>query len=331
MIGDPDQLVDGDPPDLVLPADGFVLDPGDSMTVTFRVQVDNPLDISVTEILNQVTVSSNESNPVKAYVTDDVVAPPSELLAKSAPDVVAYPLTTLAAAVIGSTIIDVVSAVHIEVGDVIVVGGTAATVLAINVNQLTLDTAVTGGIGFPVLPTIKFTLTYTNNEMYDLTNVTVTDALQGGLNFVKADSGGINVPPVTWNLGTVPSQTTGTVNLWARPPGPGTYDNYGTLSSDELSDFYSNTTTTIVGGIELSKLTNDPLVTNTPTGTEAEYVITLTNQLPAPVVDGEVTDTLPAGFTYQGGSTSYSGGALCHTSNRWGPPTHLEWLFHSCK
>jgi len=58
---DPNPLADGTPPALVLPADGFVLLPGDSMTVTFTVTVDSPISPGITEILNEATATSYES------------------------------------------------------------------------------------------------------------------------------------------------------------------------------------------------------------------------------------------------------------------------------
>ncbi|MBT4756744.1 MAG: DUF11 domain-containing protein, partial [Chloroflexi bacterium] len=60
-------LADGVPSDLVEAGDGFVLDPGDSMTVTFQVLVDDPT--AETELYNEVTVTSVEQTEA---LTDDV-------------------------------------------------------------------------------------------------------------------------------------------------------------------------------------------------------------------------------------------------------------------
>jgi uncharacterized repeat protein (TIGR01451 family) len=76
------------------------------------------------------------------------------------------------------------------------------------------------------------------------------------------------------------------------------------MSSDELDDV-EDSSTTIVGGIELTKSTSTPTVTNTATGTQATYTITLTNQV-ATATTVTVTDVLPQGFTYNattGGAT----------------------------
>jgi uncharacterized repeat protein (TIGR01451 family) len=291
-------LINGVPFNLVLPGDSFVLQQGNSMSVTYRVQVNSPLSTGVTQITNQAAVSSNETPQVKAYKTDTLASPPGDPITKSAPDYIPYPLTTLSAAVTASPIITVNSAQYIKVGDVIFVGGTAATVLAVNGTTITLDTNVTAGAGSDVLPTIKFTLTYANDGNSALTNVVVTDSLLAGLIFVRADHGGANAPPVTWNLGTVAAHTWGTLHLWARPPSAGTYTNSATSTSTEQT-VTSNTTTTRVGGLELAKVTTTPTVVNTITGTTATYVITVRNNIPATTaLNISVTDTLPSGFTY---------------------------------
>ncbi|MBT8198797.1 MAG: DUF11 domain-containing protein, partial [Acidimicrobiia bacterium] len=63
-------LTDGTPPDLVVVADAFQLNTGQSMTVTFSVTVEDPLDYTRGQILNIATVDSNQSPPVQASVSD---------------------------------------------------------------------------------------------------------------------------------------------------------------------------------------------------------------------------------------------------------------------
>ena len=60
-------LSNGTPPNLVIAADAFRLKPGDFMTVTFQVQVDNPVDSSAVKIDNSVSVTSAE---ITTPVTD---------------------------------------------------------------------------------------------------------------------------------------------------------------------------------------------------------------------------------------------------------------------
>ena len=69
-VGTTNPLSNGVPPDLVVPADGFILDQNDTLTVTFRVTVNNPLPLDVDKIINQATATSNESGPAVGSVTN---------------------------------------------------------------------------------------------------------------------------------------------------------------------------------------------------------------------------------------------------------------------
>jgi uncharacterized repeat protein (TIGR01451 family) len=64
-------LVNGVPPDLVLAGDGFNLPAGESMTVTYSVQVNDPLELGLMDIENEA-YSSNADDPreSKGSVTD---------------------------------------------------------------------------------------------------------------------------------------------------------------------------------------------------------------------------------------------------------------------
>ena len=69
---DPNPLVDGVAPDLVVPSDPFSLDPGESMTVSFQVVVDDPLPDGVTELTNTAYVASTQQ---PTFTTDSVTDP----------------------------------------------------------------------------------------------------------------------------------------------------------------------------------------------------------------------------------------------------------------
>lgn len=66
-----------DPADLVTAADDITLQPGESMTVTFKVRVDDPLDPAITELTNTATVTSEQDAdcPATGTVTDPVEQP----------------------------------------------------------------------------------------------------------------------------------------------------------------------------------------------------------------------------------------------------------------
>ena len=68
----------GNAPNFVLAADGFYIDPGQALTLTFNVSVDNPLATGIDQITNTATINSNEIPlPLSASVTNLVVNPSS--------------------------------------------------------------------------------------------------------------------------------------------------------------------------------------------------------------------------------------------------------------
>ncbi|MCP3936162.1 MAG: DUF11 domain-containing protein, partial [Actinomycetia bacterium] len=73
-------LADGDAPDLVVPADPFTLDSGQTMTVTFQVQVDDPLIPDITELPN-VAYAASAQQPIFTddSITDSIAFPELEL------------------------------------------------------------------------------------------------------------------------------------------------------------------------------------------------------------------------------------------------------------
>ncbi|MBT8197957.1 MAG: carboxypeptidase regulatory-like domain-containing protein, partial [Acidimicrobiia bacterium] len=67
------QLADGAPPALVLPADGFTLDPGQSMMVTYRVEVDPGIDPNITTLPNTASVTTAEQpDPISDIEVDPI-------------------------------------------------------------------------------------------------------------------------------------------------------------------------------------------------------------------------------------------------------------------
>jgi uncharacterized repeat protein (TIGR01451 family) len=73
----PSPLLDGDPADLVLPGDAFFLYPGETMTVTYSVVVDDPLVPFLPSIVNQAEVDSLQSLSPTFVSRLDAVAPGS--------------------------------------------------------------------------------------------------------------------------------------------------------------------------------------------------------------------------------------------------------------
>ncbi len=64
-----------DPPDLIDATDGYTLAPGETLTVTLQVMVDDPLATAVTNIVNTATVVTDQEGPLSDQTTDPVVRP----------------------------------------------------------------------------------------------------------------------------------------------------------------------------------------------------------------------------------------------------------------
>ncbi len=68
-----------DPPNLIDTSDGYDIGPGESMTLSFTVTVDDPLDTAITELTNTASATSDEiKTPIEASVTDPVINPNHE-------------------------------------------------------------------------------------------------------------------------------------------------------------------------------------------------------------------------------------------------------------
>lgn len=82
---------------------------------------------------------------------------------------------------------------------------------------------------------IVFTITVTNNGPDDATNVVVTDPLPPEVTYNSDDCGGMNVPPWTWNIGSLPVNTSATCNLTVdvNPDATGDVTNTATVTADQ--------------------------------------------------------------------------------------------------
>ncbi len=70
--GGANDLDDGVPQDLVTTNDNLILNPNESMTVTFQVQVDDPLNSNIVAIRNLASADSDQGTPAVAEVLDPV-------------------------------------------------------------------------------------------------------------------------------------------------------------------------------------------------------------------------------------------------------------------
>lgn len=82
---------------------------------------------------------------------------------------------------------------------------------------------------------IVFTITVTNNGPDDAENVVVTDPLPPEVTYNSDDCGGANVPPWTWNVGTLPVNNSVACNLTVdvNPDATGDVVNTATVTADQ--------------------------------------------------------------------------------------------------
>ena len=101
------------------------------------------------------------------------------------------------------------------------------------------------------VPTVTFTINYSNTGPGIASSAVITDALPPGATFVSATGGGAFAGgTVTWNLGDLGTTASGTVTVTVALPSPGTYTNQGKLTYNvgtTTKTLSSNTTTTVYG------------------------------------------------------------------------------------
>lgn len=112
------------------------------------------------------------------------------------------------------------------------------------------------GIENPV-GTVVYTIDVTNNGPSDATNVVVTDTLPVELSYVSDDCGGSDLPPWTWNVGSLLNGATATCNITLSVVTPGPVINVASVVGDQADPEPNNdssTATLVVQGAPDSPL-----------------------------------------------------------------------------
>jgi len=148
---------------------------------------------------------------------------------------------------------------------------------------------------------VLFTITVSNPSGPDATNVVVDALLPNGLQYIShSASVGTSYDDVTglWNIGTLSTGTTVTVNITATVISSGTKTYVSDVSSDQFAN--SSATATInatAGEADLRLVHGDP----SPSTSAVDQVvlpITLYNDGPYNATNVEVKDLLPSGLAY---------------------------------
>jgi uncharacterized repeat protein (TIGR01451 family) len=280
-------------------------------TLKFSVKLDESFADGSTTVTNTGTASASNTASKNASAAVVIAAHPDLTLSKAAPSLVPYPLATLNGAHTATTTLTLNSppgSRYFTVGDRIYVNGLLRVVASVpNTTSITVDQAVTAAGGTQVLPVIRYSLYYANAGTALVSNVTVKEILPTGLNYLAATPTPTTAPSfdtngiLTWNVGTLNPDASGSVIIYTRPTATGTYYNTASRSAPTVPSFPSNTVRTIVGALELDKSTSTPSIVNNPTdGADyATYVIRVRNPFTATSALGvQVPDQLPQGFTY---------------------------------
>jgi uncharacterized repeat protein (TIGR01451 family)/gliding motility-associated-like protein len=160
---------------------------------------------------------------------------------------------------------------------------------------------------------VTFTITATNNGPDDATGVTVTDVPGGaGYSFVSetVTAGSIDVSTGIWTIGPLANGASATLTAVATVNAnvpPTAYANTVTITGNEpdpVSGNNSATTTPVPipqSDVRLTKTVDNA----TPiTGTNVTFTVTATDDGPSDVFGVQVTDLLPAGYTYVSSTVS---------------------------
>ncbi|HEX9427987.1 MAG TPA: fibronectin type III domain-containing protein, partial [Candidatus Polarisedimenticolia bacterium] len=151
---------------------------------------------------------------------------------------------------------------------------------------------------------LTYTISYANGGTADATGVVITDTVPANTTFVSATLGGtLSGGVVTWNIGTLPISSSGSVQIVVRVASPlanGTTITNGSYSID------SNETSAVAGTVITTGVTAAPILTLSGTdapdpvnpGGTLTYTLRYANNGNANATGVVLTDPLPANTTF---------------------------------
>lgn len=160
--------------------------------------------------------------------------------------------------------------------------------------------------------TIGYTIHWSVVGNAAASSLTITDPIPANTTFVSADTGGTynaTTKTVTWLLGTKAPGENGNVGLVVRVVSPivnaTLITNVATIDSTETDPTTATAVTTVTSAPALSIAKTSKVTTFVNPGATVEYTVTVTNAATATDTARNVvmTDTLPAGLTFEDGTT----------------------------
>jgi uncharacterized repeat protein (TIGR01451 family) len=164
---------------------------------------------------------------------------------------------------------------------------------------------------------VTYTLTVTNHGPNDTTGLAVEDVLPAGMTYVSslASAGSYDSDTSTWTVGDLADGDSETLSIVATITNQATITNTAEISASDLydpdstpgnaqageDDIASATITPTSSDLMVAKIVDDP---NPDVGATVTFTVTATNNGPDAATGVHVTDSLPAGLTYQSSTPS---------------------------
>ncbi|MFV8357641.1 beta strand repeat-containing protein, partial [Flavobacterium sp. XS1P32] len=157
---------------------------------------------------------------------------------------------------------------------------------------------------------IIFTLTATNAGPSSATGVNVTDVLPAGYTYVSntaPSTGTFNSGSGVWSIGNLANGGSATLTITATVNATGSYANRADIAANEADPTLGNNTSTSKpipvpqSNVGITKTVNNA----TPSvGSDVIFTLTATNAGPSSATGVNVTDVLPAGYTFVSSTTA---------------------------
>ncbi|MDF0717602.1 gliding motility-associated C-terminal domain-containing protein [Muricauda sp. 334s03] len=164
---------------------------------------------------------------------------------------------------------------------------------------------------------VRFNLTITNDGPSDATGVEVTDLLPSGYSYVTDNGGGdYNELTGIWNVGSLASGNSISLEILAKVNASGNYDNVAEITGHDQMDIDSTPNNNVPGEDDQDSVSimPEPLVDVSVTktvdelipevGEEVVFTITVQNDGPSDATNIVITDVLPSGYALINGVPS---------------------------